>query len=382
MATESRMGPYKAMMPEFRSSSELQEDKKGKFSYIGQPTSLMQEFMKDNEDRLPRDRAELNSYLKYKYPGGPQFKESQFQNAIASVKYGTEVKDSRIRAALEKENKSTIRSLKKDANKRYAEVQKRVRKEAADYVKSLTSTDVMQEPPQFAQTFNALAPQAQRNYIKSLANKRVINKALVEDRPWNDIQEQITDAKKGISSPQRPQKERPAGGGSIVVTGDPVGEGDAKKGTILTTKGAYGEAKQYKFEPGDDGNFRSFRYQTDPRTGQRFWKEGKPISPAEAYKISGGKAGVKDVPGDTEEDVSADDLRTIRPERIPLGGEFDDLRPEDDFMDADPYGRGMMPWAPPDEGPWVRRPIEAEGYGLAPDGYYEEEDLEEYEWPY
>jgi len=274
-----------------------------------------------------------------------QVSDKGFQRIFAAIQVNKQAKDAkeykgRVKAdattkkEFTKYNNTLLESRRNSSRKRIAILTKMAREEMKDFPMNVgeAAYEAFEKVP----------------LLQQKAYKQKMFKDRVEELKQNDELLQSDYAsieeikrKKFVPTagprPKRPQKERPAGGGSIVVTGDPVGEGDAKKGTIMTTKGAYGNAKQYKFEPGEDGNFKSFRHERDPQTGGGFWREGNPISAGEAYKISGGKAGKKDaVYRDTAEDMSGEDYRIGEEARRTLD---DRQQGEPQPLRGDPMGR-------------------------------------------
>jgi hypothetical protein len=134
-------------------------------------------------------------------------------------------------------------------------------------------------------------------------------------------QELLKDISGGTETPEvRPAKREPptsedrGGGGSITVTGDKVGGGDAKKGTIALQAGPEKEYKQVIFEPVDpmpkNGPYRG-RYQVrTPIEGKNKFKDGKIITAGELYQRTNGEFG-------TEDYDKNDDLERFGPDNPP-----------------------------------------------------------------
>jgi len=130
-------------------------------------------------------------------------------------------------------------------------------------------------------------------YAKKEAEKRIATDSKL--KTLRERQSKLTELIER-PQPQAAKKERPSGGGSIVVTGKPKSVKDAKQGTVLTTQGAYGEAKQYKFTPIDEaeeGRPYAGRYRVSrPKPGTfNTWEDGGEVTADELYTRTRGDYG-------------------------------------------------------------------------------------------
>jgi len=325
---ESSMGPsYRAMMP--RMSSSIPEDTKGKVPYRGYETSVMQDFIA-TEERFPRDRRELNVYIKYNRPGWPMMKEAQFQNTLASMQRRMILKSDKSQAADEKENRVAERKWEANRKKGLESLRKRATSRVSELKKDINA--FVNAPFQKGwgvktkDTFDALPNELQKGFKEKLRKDLLDNAKKTDEQYQSDLKAraELKESKYvPIKAPRRQapawqEKDRPSGGGSIGVTGPKVGEGDAQQGTVLTTSGAYGNAQQYKFTPIDEAAYQSAMEQDRPYTGEytvhqprrgldknnrATWKESVPISAGELYRRTKGKFGEKGIPKGLDFDV-------------------------------------------------------------------------------
>ncbi len=241
----------------------------------------------------PENVRELNNFLDSYYPdfdriGSREFSSAMniFENKVTEEMQkrdvGKRAAGQKRLTAFKKEERSINTRLKKEMDEVREEEQKKwgdrlVGDEAAEYDKS--------------------SPEERRKRFKPFFDT-IRKRILDEDPAYNMLKKEMAKIKADIDSPRptRPKKERPSGGGSLTVEEDMPG---AKAGTIITTKGPWQGAKQYKFEPTDDGRYKVYRRNTgEVKKGELpsmtpEWEEGREITADELYARSEGKFGAK-----------------------------------------------------------------------------------------
>ena len=245
-------------------------------SYSRSPKDLYIEFVHSTEDGRtePRNKEEFNKWLKRQYPTSElRVKQGQFDIARSSYRGAVRRGQARQTAAAGK-HLSTL----KDTKRKY---EVRLKKEASEAAKlggkeyEAKILDLPEEEYTKYQKLPSAEKQKQRKTFIDGIKKRVYD----EDSAYKDVTAEISQLKTMLTRPRptRPQKERPSGGGTLTVEEDMPG--GAKADTVITTKGEYRNAQQYKFEPTDDGYFKVYSRNTgDAR------KKGDTESMAPAWK--------------------------------------------------------------------------------------------------
>ena len=312
---------------------------------------LIQRYRNDdtNEDKMPT-RADFNRWLLGMDRGFVKVPPNLFNAAVSGYN----------RAILRAENKqyrSDVNQIAKDeradATRQLTEVQKdlRINKKAiARREKDLSNDEDMQLNIQTELTELSNRPGLNTTInpggYKRMVTKKYLDKAKATDPELRNLMEErdtlqktrtalgIRRKRKLPPRPQRPQKERPSGGGTLTVDEDiqkykrttdkeyrDSGErykkdGVSKQGTIYTSQGPWQGATQGKLEPDGKGGYQRYTRKTNTKKGatpsmSKPWSPKGYISAGDVYDITKGKYGEQGVYNQDsgEEDVSAEDYR-------------------------------------------------------------------------
>ena len=371
--------PEGVKKPKFTSSgSAVPRDRNANIDYLN---DMMRGF-RNKERRLPKNKEEMNHYIRIQHPGYPKMSPEQFKNTKQTFQNrndaGQQAGYARQMAAAGK-RLSTL----KDAKRKY---EVRLKKEASEAVKlgvKEYEAKILGLPDEEYTKYHKL-PSAEKQKQRKLFIDGIKKRIFDEDQAYRDVTAEMSDLKTRMSQsrPTRPQKERPSGGGTMTVEEDiqrykPTTKaeyaksgkrykesGITKAGTVIITEGPWRGARQGKIVPTDDGRFEMFTRSTGDKVNRKpsmspKWKSGGIVSSGVLYNQTKGQYGVQgDYGPEFDNELREENLPPRKKERSvpdfnnewreenlhPQGEGWSPMLPSRESLQGDRAGVDNQPW--------------------------------------